>query len=137
MSRTIQYSPPNQIEHGILLTFSVDTVGGDGIVGYMFYTKHSSSQIGGGRGDSTIKGSSTEDINHYSLFNVGKIIDGIGRSGYISWTIPSTSHHSGDHGISSDFYSYGDNRSGNRSHNSQFSEYNHIVINISHAWFPL
>ena len=55
---------------------------------------------------------------------------------YRSRTGPSPSHHSGDHGRSSNFYSYGDNRSGDRSHTSQFSAYDHVGLNISHPRFP-
>ena len=71
-----------------------------------------------------------------SLFNAVQIADGVGIS--VSWyrTSPSPSHHSGDHGRSSGFYSYGDNRSGHMYHTSQFSAYNHGGINISHPRFP-
>ena len=90
--------PLNQGECGRLLTFYVDTIGGDGRVGYRSYTIHSSSQIGDSRDDSARHASRTEDINHSSLFKVGESFDGVQRSGSRSWTILYPNHHSYDHG---------------------------------------
>ena len=59
-----------------------------------------------------------------------------GRSGYISQTIPSTSHHDGVLGISLMFYSYGIERSGQRSQTSRISSYNHGGLEIFHTRFP-
>ena len=39
-SPTRYYSPHNQVQHGILLIFPGDTVGGDGRVGYRYQTRH-------------------------------------------------------------------------------------------------
>ena len=135
-STTSHYSSPNQGERGRLLNFSGDTLGGDGVVGYMSQTSHSSSWRGDIRGDSARHGSRTEYIRHSSLFNVEEMVDGVGRSGSSSCTSPSSSHHSGDCDRSYDFYSYDDNISGNRSHTSQFSTNNHGVLIIFHPRFP-
>ena len=54
----------------------------------------------------------------------------------MSSTSPSSSRHSDDNGRSYVFYSYVDNRSGNRYHTNQFSTYNHGGINTSHTIFP-
>ena len=86
-----------------MLTFSVDTVGGDSVVGYRYQTSHYSSRRRDNRGDSARRGSRHEEINHYSLLNVGQSVDGVERIGYRSQTIPSTSHHSDDNGRSSGF----------------------------------
>ena len=102
----------------------------------MSYTSHSSSQIGDSRGDSARHGSRSEEINQSSLFNVGVSDGGVGIILSRSWTRPSPSHHSVDHGRSSGFYSYDDNRIGSWSHTSQFSTYNHGGLNICHPRFP-
>ena len=86
--------------------------------------------------DSARHGSRTEGINHYFLFNVGESVDGYGRSGYIFQTIPYPSHHSGDLGRPSGFYSYSNGRIGNRSQTIQFSSLNHGRIYIDHPRFP-
>ena len=57
---TIHYSTPNQVEHGRLLNFSVDNVGGDGIVLYRYQTSQYSSQRGYSRVDSARYLSKTE-----------------------------------------------------------------------------
>ena len=88
-----------------IVDFTGVTVGGDKIVGYMSYTSHSSSQIGDSRGDSARHGSRSEEINQSSLFNVGVSDGGVGIILSRSWTRPSPSHHSVDHGRSSGFYS--------------------------------
>ena len=113
-----------------------DTVGGNGRVIYRSQTGHSYSQIGDSRGYGARHGSITEEVNQYSLLNLGESVDGDGRSGSRYWTGLSPSHHSGDHSISSDFYSYGDNISGHRHHLIQFSAYNHGGLNIAHPRFP-
>ena len=134
-SLTIRCSSHNQGENGILLNLSEDTVVGDGGYGYRYQTIHSSSQRGDSRYDSARNGSRSEDINHSSLLNVGESVDGNSISVSRSRTSPSPSHNSGDHRRPSSVYSYGDNRSGNRSHTSQFSAYNHGIINFFHQRF--
>ena len=114
------------------MTFSGDTVGDDRIVGYRSYTSHSSSKRGDSRRDGEIHGSRSEDINHFSLFNFLESVDEVGISESRSWTSPYSFHHSGDHGISSGFKSYGDNISGHGYHTIQFYAYNHGGINIYH-----
>ena len=135
-SPTTHYSSLNQCWFGRLLTFSGDSVDGDDIVWYRSHNSHSSSWKEDGRGESGRLGIRTLEINHASLFNVGKSVDGIGRSGSMSQTSPSPSHNSVDHGGSSGFYSYGDNRGRNRSYTSKFSAYNNGGINIAHPRFP-
>ena len=134
--QTSQDSSNNQGKCGILLTSPVDTVGVHVRVGYRSQTIHYCSQRGDSMGDGEIHGIGSEEINHPSLFNVVESVDGNGRIGSGSHTCPSTSHHSGDIGISSGFYSYCDNRRGNRYHTSQFSAYHHGGINISYPRFP-
>ena len=91
----------------------------------MSQTIQYSYQRGDSRGDSARHGSRSKEINHSSLFNVGESVDFFGISGSRSHTSPPTSHNSFDQGRSSGFYSYGDNRSGHKSHTSQFYAYNH------------
>ena len=83
--------------------FQRDTVGSYWRVRFRSHTSHSSSQIGYSWGDSSINGSRSEEINHFSLFNVGEIVGGIGISGYRSRNSHSPSNHSGDHSRSSRF----------------------------------
>ena len=87
-------------------------------------------------GYSTRHVSRSEEINQSSLFNVVESVDGIERIVSRSRTSPSPFNHSVYNGRLSGFYSYGDNRSGYRSHTSQFYEYNHGGINISYPRFP-
>ena len=54
------------------MTFSVDTVGGDGRVGYRSQISHSSSVRVYSKGENAIHVIRTGDINHSSLFNFGK-----------------------------------------------------------------
>ena len=120
----------------ILLTCSGETIGGDGIFLYRSQTRNSSSQRGDSRGESIRHGSRSEDINHSYSLNVVESVDGIERIVSRSRTSPSPSDHSVHHGRSSGSYSYGDSRSGYRSHTSQFYEYNHGGIKISYPRFP-
>ena len=119
-----------------MLNFSGDNVGGDGRVGYMSQTSHSYSL----RGDSRVGGvrhvSRSEYIKHSSLFNVEESVGGVGRSGSRYCISSSPSNSSGDHGKSSGFYSYGDNRNGHSYHTRSFSSYNHGGLNISYPSFP-
>ena len=110
MYPTRHYSPPNKGKRGRLLTFSGEIVGGDVRVGYSSQTRHYSYRRVDSRGECSRQGIRTEYINRSSLFNFGEKVDGVGRSGCRSRTSPFTSYYSGDHGISSNFYSYGDNR---------------------------
>ena len=135
-SQTNHYFYHNQGESGRLLTFSRYNGDGYGRVVYKSHTNQYYSQRGYIRGDGERHGSRSEDINHLYLFNVEENVDGIGRSGSWSRTRPSTSHNSGDHGRSSGFNSYGDNRSEHRYHTIQFSAYNNGGINIYHPRFP-
>ena len=101
----------------------------------MYQTIHSSSQRGDSRVDGAICEIRYEDINHYSLFNYGESVDGDGISGYRYHTRPYTSHHSGDIGISSGFYGYGNDISGHRYQTRHFFSYNHGGLNIAHPIF--
>ena len=136
MSQTRHYFSHNKGERGRLLTLPGDNVGGDGRVRYRSHISHYYPQIVDIRGYGAIHGSRSEEINHSSLFNVGESVDGVGRSGYRYRTSPSPSHHSGDHGRSSGFNSYGDKRSGHMYHTSKFYVYNRVGLKISHPRFP-
>ena len=126
----------DQGESSRFLTSSGYTVSGDRIFWYMSQTSHYSYKRGYIRGDSAIHGIRSKEINHLPLFNFEESIYGVGISGSRSWTRPSPSHSSGDHGRSSGFHSYSDNRIWHRYHTSQSYAYNHGGINITHLRFP-
>ena len=70
------------------------------------------------------------------MLNVVEIVFGVEKFLSTYQTRPSPSHDSGDHGRSSGFYSYGNIRSGNWSHNRLFSAYNHGGLKFSHRKLP-
>ena len=92
------------------------------------------------RGDSTGDGETggirSQVIIHSYFQNDGENIDGVGRSEFRSQTNPSPFHYSGVICRLLYFYIYGHEKSGNKSHTSQISSYNHGLLYISHPMFP-
>ena len=86
--------------------------------------------------DGKIHGSRSEDIIHFSLFNVGEGVDGDGVSGYRFQTRSSPSHHPGDLVRALGFYSYGNYISGHRYHTRQLHSYTHGRLYSVHPRFP-
>ena len=88
MFQTSHSSSHNTGDHGRLLRLYVDSRGVSDIL-------HENIR-GDSRGDYGICGSRYPDISHSSFHNDGESVDGDGRSGYRSHTIPSPYHNSGE-----------------------------------------
>ena len=73
------------------------------IVGYRSQTSHYSTRWRDSIYYIARHGRGSEDINHYSLFNVLESVVGVGKIGFRSRNSPSPSNHSGDYGRSSGF----------------------------------
>ena len=126
-----------------------EIVDGDCRGGLRYHTRHSSSHNPGnhgrllrlsvassfvhgsihdsGRGDSSgddgRRGLRSQDTIHSSFVNSVEVVDGDGRGGYRSHTIPFPSHNIGEIGRLLGFSVHGNDRSGNRSHTSQLPSY--------------